>query len=84
MTVLWFFSSLLPFYLQRVPGGLPRWVKWDLCCSPKEARLDHLSDQMELCLAEVTGWKQTPPSGHQAVFQRGRKRWPHFFGGGLV
>ena len=32
-----------------------------------EARLDHLSDQMELCLAEVTGWKQTPPSGHQAA-----------------
>ena len=51
------------------PGGLN-----GICVDPKEARLDHLSDQMELCLAEVTGWKQTPPSGHQAVFQHGRKR----------
>ena len=45
----------------------------------QEARLDHLSDQMELCLAEVTGWKQTPPSGHQVCREFFEKVCGFFF-----
>eukprot|EP00438_Fugacium_kawagutii_P008517 Skav203348 [mRNA] locus=scaffold1076:111690:113428:+ [translate_table: standard] len=43
--------------------------------APEEARLDHLSEQMDLCLAElVAGSKNTPPSGQAPFFQPGATR----------